>query len=105
MAPPPCVHGGGRSEAVLRLCGLLLRPPFAPRGRQPRGGLAGFPSVPVRAPPPLADRGVGDVEGHAARSLPEAGEEVGGWRWRSSSIVPRRGIWALARSGRRHPVS
>ncbi len=29
--------------------------------------------VPVRAPAPLADRGVGHDQGHAARALPEAG--------------------------------
>ena len=66
------VAGGRRPEALLRLRGLLQRPAVAAGGGQPRGGLAGRGAVPLRAPPPLADRGVGHVEGHAARALPEA---------------------------------
>ena len=68
---------GRRPEELLRVRGLLLRPAAAPRGGEPRGGVARLAPVPVRAPAPLADRGVGDVEGHAARPIPEAGEEVG----------------------------
>ena len=30
-------------------------------------------ALPLRAPPPLADRGMGDVQGHAEGPLPEAG--------------------------------
>ena len=44
---------------------------------EPRRRVARLAPVPVRAPAQVADRGVGDVEGHATRPIPEAGEEVG----------------------------
>ena len=40
---------------------------------QPGRRLARLVAVPVRAPAPLADRGVGDDQGHAAGAVPEAG--------------------------------
>ena len=63
----------GRPEALVRVRGLVLRPAAPPRGRQPGRGVARFGAVSVRAAPSLADRAVGDVEGHAARPVPEAG--------------------------------
>ena len=54
--------------------GQLLRPAVAARRRQPGRGGARRRVVPVRAPTPLADRGVGHDQGHAARAVPEAGD-------------------------------
>ena len=68
--------GGRRPQAVVRVRGLLLRPAAAAGRRQPGRRVAGLVAVPVREPAPLADRGVGDVEGDAARALPEAGGQM-----------------------------
>ena len=66
-------HAGERGpEALLRVRGLVQRPAAAPRGGPPRGGLARRLALPVRAPPPVAHRGVGHDEGHAARAVPES---------------------------------
>ena len=64
---------GHRAEAFLRLRRLVLRPAAAARRRQPGRGGPRRRAVPVRAPAPLADRGMGHDQGHAARALPETG--------------------------------
>ena len=65
--------GRHRPEAVVRVRRLVLRPPAPASRRQPRGRLSRLRALSIRAPTALADRAVGDVEGHAARPLPEAG--------------------------------
>ena len=64
---------GRRPEAVVRVRGLVFGPAAAAGGRQPGRGVARRGAVPVRQAAALADRGVGDVQGDAARALPEAG--------------------------------
>ena len=73
MAAPLCGSGRHRPQAVVRVRRLLLRPPAPAGGGQPRGGLSRLRALSIRAATALADRAVGDVEGDAARSLPEAG--------------------------------
>ena len=86
MASPPLV-GEARAAWLRRYAlqeGVDLKQSYAyadsysdlpapPSGRQPGRGVARFGSVSIRAAPSLADRAVGDVEGHAARPVPEAG--------------------------------
>ena len=90
MSPPPLV-GEARSAWLKRYALLegvdlkhsyayadsLLRPAAAARGRQPGRRVARRRAVPVRAPTPVADRGVGHDEGDAARAVPEAGDPMG----------------------------
>ena len=56
-----------------RLRRLVLRSAAAAGRGQPGGRGARLGAVPARASAPLADRGMGDVQGHAQGALPEAG--------------------------------
>ncbi len=67
---------GCRAAAFVRVRRFVLRPPLAPRGGSSGGRVARLAAVPARSPSPVADRGVGDVEGDAQGALPEAGGAV-----------------------------
>ena len=47
--------------------------PAAAGGGQPGRGVSRRVALPLRAPPPLADRGMGHDQGHAAGAFPQAG--------------------------------
>ena len=73
VAAPLREPGGHRPEAVVRVRRLVLRSSAPACGGEPRRRLARLRALSIRAPAAVADRAVGDVEGHAARPIPEAG--------------------------------